>query len=102
MRQHLMRAARADVTHLEQEIMSKGRLEIEVELLRQRRTIPLINNRDGPLSGRRVNGKLGEGQVRPERIGEAGRRIWRADQLPGQRERRAGRQLEKRLPSSAG
>jgi hypothetical protein len=42
----LVRAARADVGHFEQKITPQVRLEVETELLRHGRTIPLINERD--------------------------------------------------------
>src|SRR5882724_6338361 len=93
-----MSTSRPDVAHFEQKIMPEVRLQVEAELLRYGRTIPLIDDGDRPLGGRRVSGELWECKIRPERIGEAGRRIRPSDQLTHEREGWACRKLDKRLP----
>ncbi len=64
--QNLVRASCPDVAHLQQEIAPQLRLQVEAPLLRYGRSICLINERDGPLSGWRVGRELRKRQIRPE------------------------------------
>src|SRR5262245_23965876 len=96
-----MGAPGPDVTHLNQEIAAYLGLYVKAELLGDGRTIALIDDCDGPLRGRRVNGELWKRKIRPERVRETGGRVRHADQLADQGKGRAGGQLDKGLAGSA-